>query len=49
MMFPDGCPLLIASEKSLESVNQQFKEAELIMDRFRPNIVLKECDAFDEV
>ena len=49
MMFPDGCPLLIASEASLESLNQQFTEDELVMDRFRPNIVLDGCKAFEEV
>ena len=49
MMFPDGCPILITSEASLENLNEQFREEELSMDRFRPNIVLSECEAFAEV
>jgi len=49
MMFPDGCPILIASEASLENLNEQYEEEELVMDRFRPNIVLSGCEPYAEV
>lgn len=49
----DGFPILIASEASLENVNQELKKARkqpIHMNRFRPNIVLKgdSLKAFDE-
>jgi hypothetical protein len=49
--FSDGFPLLIASEASLEELNNRLVErgAEPIpMSRFRPNIVVTGCEAFAE-
>ena len=40
---------MLASEASLEQINQQFTEEELDMGRFRPNIVVSGCKAYDEV
>lgn len=45
--FADGYPILLISEKSLEDLNTRL-ETPLPMNRFRPNIVLKGCDAFAE-
>jgi len=49
--FADGFPLLIASEESLEALNQRMIErgaAPVPMNRFRPNVVVKGCDPFAE-
>ncbi len=45
--FPDGYPLLIISEASLEDLNSRLKEP-LPMDRFRPNIVISDCKPYEE-
>ena len=45
--FADGYPMLIISEASLEDLNQRLEHA-VDMRRFRPNIVIKGCDAFAE-
>ena len=45
--FSDGYPLLVISRASLDDLNQRLDEA-LPMDRFRPNIVVSGCGAFDE-
>ena len=45
--FADGFPMLIISEASLEDLNQRLEHA-VDMRRFRPNIVIKGCDAFAE-
>ncbi len=45
--FADGFPFLIASEESLAALNEKLPEA-ITMDRFRPNIVVKNCCAFAE-
>lgn len=49
MMFPDGSPVMIISEASLEDLNQKYGIEELGMDRFRPNIVVTGCVPFAEV
>ena len=49
MMFPDGAPVMLASEASLELLNQQFTEEKLDMGRFRPNIIVSGCSAYEEV
>lgn len=49
--FPDGFPLLIASEASLAQVNRWLAAAgrrALPMDRFRPNLVLSGLEPFEE-
>jgi uncharacterized protein len=45
--FSDGYPALLLSEASLAELNGRLKSA-LPMNRFRPNIVVKGCDAFAE-
>lgn len=43
----DGFPLLLISEASLEDLNGRM-EHPLPMDRFRPNLVVSGCGAFEE-
>jgi uncharacterized protein YcbX len=45
--FADAYPLLLISEASLEDLNGRLRE-EVSMRRFRPNIVVAGCDAYDE-
>ncbi len=45
--FADAYPLLILSEESLHDLNSRLAEPVEIM-RFRPNIVVSGCKAFDE-
>ncbi|MBB1485963.1 MOSC domain-containing protein [Oceanospirillum sediminis] len=49
--FSDGFPLLVTSEASLEALNQSLSAkgaSQVTMERFRPNIVLKNTVAFEE-
>ena len=43
--FPDLYPILITNEKSLEDL---FPHGNIPMDRFRPNLVVKDANAFAE-
>lgn len=45
--FSDGFPLLIVSENSLNSLNQALAEP-VSMERFRPNLVVNGCKAYEE-
>ncbi|MGD9684568.1 MAG: MOSC domain-containing protein [Candidatus Obscuribacterales bacterium] len=45
--FQDGYPLLIISEASLRDLNERLPEP-VLMNRFRPNIVIEGCQAFQE-
>ena len=45
--FSDGFPLLLISEESLEDLNTRMSTT-LPMNRFRPNIVVKGCSAYEE-
>jgi uncharacterized protein YcbX len=45
--FTDGFPFLLISEASLEALNIRIKQS-LPMDRFRPNLVVRGCRAFEE-
>lgn len=45
--FSDGFPFLIVSEASLQAFNQHSGLA-LAMERFRPNIVVTDCEAYAE-
>ncbi|CAM6097995.1 unnamed protein product [Calypogeia fissa] len=45
--FSDGFPILLVSWASLDALNERLPEP-LPMNRFRPNIVVKGCDAFAE-
>ena len=49
--FADACPFLIISEASLAHLNDRIQENHgepIPMNRFRPNIVVSDCDAFAE-
>ena len=49
--FADGYPVLIASEESLADLNARIVAggaSALPMNRFRPNLVVKGCEAFAE-
>jgi uncharacterized protein YcbX len=45
--FADGFPVLLLSEASLEDLNGRL-QAKVPMNRFRPNVVVKDCEAFAE-
>ena len=45
--FADGYPILIISEESLLDLNSRL-DSVLPMNRFRPNIVVKNCEPFAE-
>jgi len=38
MMFSDGSPVMIASQESLDDLNEKYTDEDLTMDRFRPNL-----------
>eukprot|EP00795_Rhopilema_esculentum_P010211 gene10211-18892_t len=46
--FSDGCPYLLISEESLEELNKNCAKFKCSMERFRPNIVIKGGNAFEE-
>ncbi|KAL2634560.1 hypothetical protein R1flu_006039 [Riccia fluitans] len=45
--FADGYPILLFSEASMEALNSRLPES-LPLNRFRPNIVVKGCEPFEE-
>ena len=45
--FADGYPVLIISEESLQDLNSKL-DSPLPMNRFRPNIVVRDCEPFAE-
>lgn len=45
--FADGFPLLLISRASLEELNSRLPEP-VPMNRFRPNLVISDCEAFAE-
>jgi uncharacterized protein YcbX len=45
--FADGYPILLASEEGLDDLNLHL-ESPVPMNRFRPNIVVKDCEPFEE-
>lgn len=45
--FSDGFPFLLASEESLDELNTHLDE-KITLERFRPNIVVKGGDPYDE-
>ena len=47
MTFADGFPLMLLSKESMDSLNERLVD-KVIMDQFRPNIVVSGCPAFDE-
>jgi len=47
--FADGYPILIISEASLQDLNSRLDASRALpMNRFRPNIVLQNCEPFAE-
>ncbi len=47
MSLADGFPLLLVSQASLADLNSRL-ERPLLMDRFRPNLVVSGCEPFAE-
>ena len=45
--FADAYPFLLISEASLEDLNQRL-DTPILMNRFRPNLVVSGCDSFAE-
>jgi uncharacterized protein len=45
--FSDGYPILLTSEEDLQDLNSRL-ESPVPMNRFRPNVVVKGCKAFEE-
>lgn len=45
--FSDGFPFLIVSENSLATLNQKMSAA-IGINRFRPNLVIADCDSYAE-
>ncbi len=45
--FSDQAPILIITEASLKDLNNRLEDP-ILMDRFRPNIIIKDADAFAE-
>ncbi|CAI9301476.1 unnamed protein product [Lactuca saligna] len=45
--FTDAFPILLASQASLDAVNEQLKEP-VSINRFRPNIYVEGCESFAE-
>jgi len=45
--FADQCPILLTTETSLADLNSRL-ESPILMDRFRPNLVIKGTDAWEE-
>lgn len=45
--FADGYPILLASEESLADLNARL-DTPVPMNRFRPNVVVRGCEPFDE-
>lgn len=45
--FADSAPVHLISEASLEDLNKLLEE-EVPMDRFRPNLIVQGCDAYEE-
>lgn len=46
--FSDGFPLLLTSVASLDDVARRVKDADISIERFRPNVHVSGCRAFDE-
>jgi uncharacterized protein YcbX len=44
----DAYPVLLASTASLAALNRELGDHAVPMDRFRPNIVVDQCDAWEE-
>lgn len=47
MHFGDACPILVASQESLDDLNSRL-ESPITIDRFRPNMVISGAQPYDE-
>ncbi|XP_033499487.2 mitochondrial amidoxime-reducing component 1-like [Epinephelus lanceolatus] len=45
--YPDVAPVMLLSESSVKDLSSKL-EKEVTVERFRPNIVISDCEAFDE-
>lgn len=48
MAYPDVGPVMLLSEASVKNLSNKL-EKEVTVERFRPNIVISDCEAFEEV
>lgn len=46
--YPDVAPVMLLSESSIQDLSSRL-ENDVTVERFRPNIVISDCDAFQEV
>lgn len=46
--YPDVGPVLLLSEASVDDLNSRL-EKDVTAERFRPNIIIGDCQAFEEV
>ena len=46
--YPDVGPVMLLSESSVKDLSSKL-EKDVTVERFRPNIVVSDCEAFDEV
>lgn len=46
--FADGFPFLLISSASLEDLNSRLDHSPLLMNRFRPNLVISHCEPYEE-
>lgn len=46
--YPDMGPVMLLSESSVKDLSSKL-ETDVTVERFRPNIVISDCEAFDEV
>lgn len=47
--FADGFPLLVVAQSSIDVLNGDCKDADIVAENFRPNIVVENTEAFVEV
>ncbi|XP_026149078.1 mitochondrial amidoxime-reducing component 1 [Mastacembelus armatus] len=45
--YPDAAPVMLLSEASVKDLSSRL-EKDVTVERFRPNIVISDCEAFDE-
>ena len=48
MAYPDVGPVMLLSEASVRDLSGRL-DKDVTVERFRPNIVISDCEAFDEV
>lgn len=46
--YPDVAPVMLLSEASVQDLSSKL-EKDVTVERFRPNIVIGDCKAFEEV